>query len=260
MPKLIEIPPSNESKQKQFKPITVVNRTIAANCVVQRHSHSWGQFIYANSGVLSVVTDNHRYIIPPEQGVWVVPNISHQVSAITNSELTSFYVGVNCMENLAKDCCVLSVDGFLKSLILESKKTNKEYDWQDADGLLLRLIIEKLSKAPKVLLQLPYPKDKRLLTMLSMLQQHDYNHYDLAQWGKIVGASSRTLSRLFKVETGMTFSQWRQRLKVQLAITKMGQGHSIANIAAELGYESPSAFSYMFKENTGVSPSVYRDK
>ena len=62
---------------------------------------------------------------------------------------------------------------------------------------------------------------------------------------------------LFKAETGMTYSKWRQRLTVQIAMTKLGRGEQIAKIAADLGYESPSAFTYMFRENTGDTPSMY---
>ncbi|MBO9489427.1 helix-turn-helix transcriptional regulator [Endozoicomonas sp. G2_1] len=253
-----EIPPSKESNQAEIKPITVINRAIGIDSVVKKHKHDWGQFIYANSGVLSVVTDSSRYIVPPEQGVWVLPNINHEVSAITDVELTSFYFGNEVQDKLPKQSCVLAVNNFLKTLIVEAKQTKPNYHWSDSDGLLLRLIVEKLNLAPTVVFQLPYPRDKRLITMLTMLQQQPANRNSLVEWGQIVGASSRTLSRLFKAETGLDYSTWRQRLYVQLAISKLAQGHSITAIAAELGYESPSAFIYMFKENTGVTPSHYR--
>jgi len=260
MPKFKTINPSIESRQKIVVPITVVSRSIEANSVVKKHSHSWGQFVYANKGVLLVVTDKNRYIVPPEQGVWLLPEIDHEVSAITKVELTSFYFDNNLLRKLPEQCCVLRINNFLKALIQEADAITNNYLWSGADGLLLRLILEKLSLAPNVIFQLPFPKDSRLLTMLSMIQKEPWNSYKLPQWGEIVGASSRTLSRLFKNETGLSYSVWRQRLNIQIAISQLTKGESISNISSYLGYESPSAFTHMFKENTGMTPSCYRDK
>lgn len=260
MPNKVTVPPSIESEQPLLSPIKLVNRTLPMHSLVKKHSHDWGQFVYANTGVLSVVTDTEHYIVPPEQGVWIRPNTNHEVTALTEAELTSFYFDNNTLIALPNYSCVLVVDGFLKSLICEAKKVKLDYQWSDADGLLLRLIVKKLACAPQVALQLPYPKDKRLLAMLTLIQQAPSNNCNLAQWGKEVGASSRTLSRLFKKDTGLSYTQWRTRLTIQIAISKLGSGKPIASIAAELGYESSSAFSYMFKENTGVSPSFYRKK
>ncbi|WP_448555935.1 AraC family transcriptional regulator [Thalassotalea montiporae] len=254
------IPPSIESEQSLDRPVKVVNRTIANCTTVKRHSHDWGQFIYANKGVLSVVTDTDRYIVPPEQGVWVLPKISHEVTTLTEVELTSFYIRNDADNALPSECCVYEINHFLKTLILEAKSCSNDYQCNDADDLLLSLIQLKLATAPKVQLQLPYPQDKRLLAMLSIIQNNPSNRYDLKRWGEIVGASSRTLSRLFKAETGLTYNAWRQRLNVQLAISKLSNGDAISTIATDLGYESPSAFAYMFRENTGVTPSYYRDK
>ena len=260
MPKIITIPPSIESYQQLLSPIKVVNRILPIHSLVEKHRHEWGQFVYANSGVISVVTDTDRYVVPPEQGVLILPNTNHEVTAITEAELTSFYIDKNMLTPFPDNSCVLIVNDFLKALINEAKNTNRNYQWSDPDGLLLRLIVRKLALAKKVKLQLPYPKDKRLLAMLELIQNTPSSKDKLAQWGKKVGASSRTLSRLFKKETGLSYTQWRIRLTIQIAIRKLGSGQPIASIASELGYESTSAFSYMFKQSTGVSPSFYRNK
>ena len=260
MPKYKEILPSPESSANLRAPITVVSRSISANSVVKKHSHSWGQFVYANKGVMSVVTDTDSYIVPPEQGVWLLPKIEHEVTAITNVALTSFYFEMDLVDRLPKKCCVLSINNFLKTLILEASFIANDSNRSKADELLLRLILEKLSLAPNVIFQLPFPKDSRLLTMLSIIQAEPSNRYSLKQWGKLIGASNRTLSRLFKDDTGLNYSEWRQRLNIQIAIGQLMRGEPISNISSYLGYESPSAFTHMFKINTGMTPSFYRER
>jgi len=260
MPNLKKITPSKESKQRLTQPITIVSRSLGINSIVEKHSHSWGQFVYAHKGVLIVATPNEQYIVPPEQGVWLLPGIEHEVTAISNVELTSFYFDNALLKKLPSSCCVLKVNHFLKALIAEANEITNDYQWRSSDGRLLRLILDRLSLAENVILQLPYPKDSRLLKMLTLMQKDPSTNHNLEQWGKVVGASARSLSRLFKNETGLSYRTWRQRLNVQIAISQLSMGKSITSIALYLGYESASAFIHMFKVNTGMTPSFYRDK
>jgi len=260
MPNLKEITPSSESEQLLNKAITVVSRAIAINTIVSKHSHDWGQFVYACKGVLVVSTPFHRYIVPPEQGVWLLPGVAHEVTALSDVQLTSFYFDNSFLTVLPVECCVLKVNEFLKALIKEANNIEKDYQWNSTDGRLLRLILDKLSQAPSEIAQLPYPKDARLLAIFFEINNSPENKNTLAQWGNIVGASARTLSRLFKKETGMKYSEWRQRLTIQIAITQLSLGKSVHSVSLHLGYESPSSFIYMFRKIVGVTPSCYREK
>lgn len=260
MTTLNKILPSKESRQIPNQPITMINRKISKHTMVVKHSHSWGQFVYAEKGVLSVVTDDVRYIVPPEQGVWILPDIAHEVTAVTDVKLSSFYINNKSANALPKQCSVILVNSFLKALFREALTFSAKDFMTKGDKLVLSLILERIAIAPKVNFQLPYPKDARLLKIFFMIQENPAKTYRLNEWGNIVGASSRTLSRLFKLETGLTYRAWRQKLNIQLAISYLSSGKAIHNIALELGYESPSAFSHMFKAHTKMSPSFYRDK
>lgn len=256
---LINIAPSKESEQQLINPVTVVSRSITMNSVVTKHSHSWGQFVYAHSGVLAVSTTLNRYIVPPEQGVWLLPEVEHEVTAISNVQLTSFYFDITLLDQLPVECCVLQVNDFLKALIKEADTIENDYQWQSTDGRLLQLILDRLAQAPNEIFQLPYPKDPRLISLLKEIQASPENNNALVEWGSIVGASARTLSRLFKKETGLSYSEWRQRLNIQIAISQLSLGKSITSISLHLGYESPSSFIHMFKTKIGMTPSFYRE-
>lgn len=260
MPNLHSISPSSQSQQPLSMPITVINRHLDKNNHVAKHSHNWGQLIYACEGVMLVSTATERYIIPPEQAVWIVAGVVHDVVAITPVHLISFYFDEQQSTLLSKQSGVLQINQFLKTLIREASSIGSDYLWSGPDGLLLRLILNRLTSAAPVTLQLPFPTDPKLLKILFMQQQQPGLKYDLTTWGRIVGASSRTLSRSFKRQTGLTYNQWRQRLTVHVAISQMAEGQSIANIASTLGYESISAFGHMFKQNTHMTPGEYRDR
>ena len=106
-------------------------------------------------------------------------------------------------------------------------------------------------------LVLPLPRDARAKRVCQALLDHPADDRSLAAWGKLVGASSRTLARLFWRETGMTFGKWVQTMRLSLALDRLALGESVTRVALELGYATPSAFSAMFRRRLGASPSHY---
>lgn len=55
----------------------------------------------------------------------------------------------------------------------------------------------------------------------------------------------------------MSFSKWRQQARLLSGIRMLAEGVPISTVAMDLGYESPSAFSAMFRRALGVAPSEY---
>ncbi len=104
---------------------------------------------------------------------------------------------------------------------------------------------------------LPAVKDPRLIDITRKQQKFPALKTDLVAWGKFVNASPRTLSLVFKKETGITYSEWKQMLAIHIAIIELYLGESISTIAKNLGYESSSAFIYMFKRQMNVTPSNF---
>jgi AraC-like DNA-binding protein len=104
---------------------------------------------------------------------------------------------------------------------------------------------------------LPMPRDERLSRICEHLLDNPACEDSLDAWGARLGASSRTLARYFKEETGITFRTWRQQVRVAEAITRLAQGHSVTRVSADLRYGSASAFIAMFKHITGEPPQRY---
>jgi AraC-like DNA-binding protein len=101
------------------------------------------------------------------------------------------------------------------------------------------------------------PMDKRVANLATAQLAHPALSLTMDEWGLRLGVSSRTLSRVFQRETGMSFFRWRQQLHIGLALQRLAEGASVANIAIDLGYESTSAFIAMFRKITGTTPARY---
>lgn len=248
---------TNNTPIQTPQPITVLHRKIPELAGVKAYKHSFVQFIYIEQGVLSVINEQGRYLVPPKQGIVIPANIEHELFAKTEVNLSIVYFAEAEVEDFIKQTQVVSISNFLSTLLIESKKIEPNYQWQSSDGRLLRLIRDKISQAHPLDTFLPYPKDERLTNITEKLLKHPSLKSDLISWGKFVSVSSRTLTRVFKKETGITYSEWRQRLNIQIAIKHLALGENITNIAKLLGYESSSAFIYMFKKQMGISPNRF---
>ncbi len=245
------------SSEGESLPITVVHRAIPALAGVNMYQLPLSQYIYVEAGVLSVIHVSGRYFVPAKHGIIIPPQTEHQLLAKTAVTLSIYQFDDEQAVDLALSLQVSSVSPFLSALILESKNITQNYLWNSPQGRLFRTIRDGIVVSPKIDTFLPYPKDERLTNITDKLLLHPSLKSDLVSWGKFVKASSRTLTRVFKKETGITYSEWRQRLNVQIAIKHLAQGDSINSIAKLLGYESSSAFIYMFKKQMAISPKQF---
>jgi AraC-like DNA-binding protein len=96
-----------------------------------------------------------------------------------------------------------------------------------------------------------------LLALCRALLAHPENDDNLDIWAERVSASSRTLSRLFQRETGLSFVAWRQQARLAEALSRLALGQPIAVVARQLGYASASAFTAMFRRSLGATPKIY---
>ena len=80
----------------------------------------------------------------------------------------------------------------------------------------------------------------------------------LAELGRAVGASERTLSRLFRRDTGMTFPQRRGQLRLQHAMLLLATGSTVTGAGTASGYTNTSAFIAAFRDAFGITPAAYR--
>ena len=237
--------------------IVVIKREIPVLAGIPLHKHKRGQLYFIQKGVIAIVTTQGRYIAAPNQGVWVPAEQEHEVIAKTDTQLIHFYLAPEQCVDTPVHCVTIKASSFFSAMAVEASTIPNTYPWEGSDGRLLRLIRDRISQADLLDTFLPYPQDDRLKLIVDRLQKHPAIKTDLVAWGKFVNASSRTLTRRFKIETGMTYSDWRQSLNIQIAIKHIVLGDSINDIAKMLGYESSSAFIFMFKKQLGVTPNNY---
>lgn len=123
---------------------------------------------------------------------------------------------------------------------------------------LERVALDQLRCVEALPLELPSPRDARLRDVAAILDADPGDARTLAGLGAVVGASERTLSRLFRAETGMSFPQWRTQLRLHHALKMLAGGSSVTSTATACGYSTPSAFIEVFRHAYGMPPGAYQ--
>ena len=221
------------------------------------HQHLRGQVLYASTGTMSVVTEDGTWAVPPEQAVWIPPRIRHDVRSDGALAMRSLYLDVSVAKRFARRCEVWNITPLLRELIIAFGDLEVAQQLRPSGRRVAAVILDQLQALEAVPFHLPLPSDPRARAISERLLRDPADPRELAALADSVGASSRTIARLFLQQTGMSFGQWRRQLRVLAAVSKLGAGESVTEVAYDLGYQSPSAFVAMFKRVLGESPGRY---
>lgn len=247
-------------------------RHLEPDSEIQPHSHPWAQVAISISGVARITAAHSTYLVPAWRAVWIPPNVEHLVTVIEATELRTLYLHQQCdrpgpdvpAEQSAAwcQCRVLEVSALLREVVMQMD-IGMDGAQEPADDLLARerrlgeLVLDELRRAAAVRLGIELPQDKRLRALCEAVLADPARHATLEGWAGESAASTRTVARLFRQELGTSFGPWRQQVLLARALTLASKGRPMAQIANELGYTSPSAFTAMVRRAVGQPPSRF---
>lgn len=239
------------------RPVVAVALNYPGNHLIQAHRHQSAQLLYASEGVMTVTTNKGIWVVPPQRAVWVPMLTQHEILTFGRLSMRTLYIKGDAVSDLPNQCCVVTVSPLLRELILHATTLPRLYDLSGSDARIMSVILDQIQSLPVKPLDLRIPRDTRLNRIYKALADNPADNRSLEDWGHKVGACSRTLTRLFRAETEMSFRQWRRQFRILEALKRLGQREPITQIALDLGYDSPSAFICMFKKALGKTPGQY---
>lgn len=225
--------------------------------VIPDHLHPEDQLVFASHGVMTVHTADGIFVVPPLRAVWIPAGTPHSISMSGPVSLRTLYFDPKLVRRLPTACVVLNVSPLLKELVLHACEFPRMRMERLAHRRVIEVIIDQMKTARAIPLQLPQPRDPRAVRIAAALIEDPGQQETLQQLCRECGASKRTAERLFAAETKMSFSSWRQRLRLLHALRLLAAGEKVARAAIESGYTSTSAFITMFRRQLGVTPAHY---
>ncbi|MGE8547912.1 MAG: AraC family transcriptional regulator [Alcaligenes sp.] len=239
------------------RPLYGQERALPNQAISRPHRHPWVQFSYALTGVIEVRTAAGRFMAPPQQAVWVPAGVEHGVRCSPDAQIRSLYIDVQALPRQHEQCRVVAVNRLLRELIREFSALPVLYDREGEQGRLVQVLLDRLLAAPESGLILPWPADPRLRQVCQQLQAQPALGCTLEELAGQQGVSEKTLSRLFRQETGLTFRAWRQRLRIMSALPMLERHERVTDVALACGYDSMSAFVAAFRELMGQTPGEF---
>ena len=224
---------------------------------IEPHSHTKHQLIYAIKGLMIVESGNECWTVPPSRGVWMPCGQVHAIRCVGDVKMRSVFVRIDAATGLPLQSKAISISPLLSELIKASVSLKPPYAEDSRDARIMHLILDELALLPALPLSLPQPADPRINQICLAWQDDPGDASTVADWSERLALDQKTIQRLFRKETGMTFGQWRQQARLLLALERIAVGEKVIDIALELGYESPSAFTSMFKKQFGKTPSHF---
>jgi AraC-like DNA-binding protein len=252
------------------RPVRLRARSVPADAHFEPHSHAWAQVAYCASGMLQVTAatgagaEEVTYIVPPSRAVWIAPGARHSVHVLEDAEVRSLYIHASATPAGWAGCRVVVVSALLRELVQALDSVAATPEGAQREALLSRLVLDEIARADTQALGVPLPPpgtgDKRLRALCEAVLRAPAERATLAQWAAGVGASERTLARLFRDELGTSYQQWRQQAVLAHALPMLARGMPVAHVAAASGYSSDSAFTAMFKSAMGQPPSLFQPR
>ena len=222
-------------------------------------THPRGHLVYPARGVLSVHTERGTSIVPANRVGWTPAGFTHYHRAHGDTDMRIVFLPASLARLVSSRPAVLVVSGLAREILLALTGDAERVARDRAAGARLRrVLVDELHEAREQPLQLPEPRDDRLRAVARKLYESPADNTALADLGQAVGASSRTLSRLFHDELGMTFYEWRTQLRVFHALVLLADGHDTTHVARSCGWANPSGFIAAFTSIIGTTPGRYR--
>lgn len=220
------------------------------------HSTDRAQLIYPSRGVMTIETRSGAWVVPPLRACWLPAFEAHCVTTATGLEMHSVYCR-GLLELLPDRCGIVPVSPLMRELILALA----EHPLEDPALLpfdhMAAVLTRQIRLQPQTPLFLPSVRSDRLRRIAEALQADPADRRSLEDWASELATTSRTLSRGFAREVGMSFTEFRSQVRLHAALGKLAEGRSVTTVAYNLGFSSATNFISMFRRATGMTPKAY---
>jgi AraC-like DNA-binding protein len=227
------------------------------------HHHPYHQLEYALSGVAEVDTENGRYLLPPRQAIWIPAGVEHNTTLRGVRSVSVFFHPDDLIPAVGH-ANVLAVRPVLREMIHYATRwpINRCGVADDIPvsffATLALLIAEALDDA--LPLWLPTIGDPVVAAVIK-LTTDDMATVRLTEACAAVGISDRTLRRLIRADIGMSWSDYVLQASLMRAMALLAStDRSVIDVAATVGFISPSGFTRAFRKLTGTNPASYRSQ
>jgi len=240
------------------RPLVGYARDYAAAHDTGWHQHPRAQLLFSTAGVMRVGTETAWFIVPPGTGLWMPALHRHMTHMPPGLRMRALFLREDAARAGPGAVTVVAVSPLLRELILTACEQSITWDEDGPVRHVVALALHEIGRAATRPISVPACRDPRLQRVAAALLADPADPRGLEAFADMAGASARTLARLFRRDTGMSFQAWRRQLRLTEALASLAQGETPARAAAAVGYASGPAFGAAFRAAFGTTPGRSR--
>lgn len=227
------------------------------------HIHDLHQLEYSLHGAVELETTTARYLLPPQQAVWIPAGIAHQTRVRPAVRTVSAFFRPELIPQSGDRVRILAASPLMREMLLYGLRwpVDRHPDDTVADAFfvaLANLIADSLDHETP--LQLPTSTDPLISAVMTYAGEH-LDSATPAAAAAAAGISARTLRRRFPAATGMSWRTYLTHSRLLRAMALLADnGPTVMQVAAAVGFESHSAFTRAFTAYAGQTPTAYRHR
>jgi AraC-like DNA-binding protein/mannose-6-phosphate isomerase-like protein (cupin superfamily) len=226
------------------------------------HVHDLHEVEYAIEGVAEVQTGSARYLLPPQQAMWIPAGLAH-CTTLTRVKTVAVFFDPALVPGPDDRARVLAAAPVIREMIIYGQRWPINRPSRDAAAdayfqVLAAIVFDWLDH--EIPLSLPTTTDPVVSAAMDYTSAH-LGHVELSDVCRAVGVSDRSLRRAFSAVTGMSWRDYVQQSRLIRAMAILAEpGPSVLETATRVGFGSVSSFSRSFSKHTGETPSSYRQR
>jgi AraC-like DNA-binding protein len=224
------------------------------------HRHDLHQLLYAFEGSLTVEGPQGRYRIPHQFAAWIPAGAAHRTT-IQKVASGSIFIRPSLLTARADSPRVIVAPTLLRQMVLHAMRWPLDRAGDDATSAAYFVCFARLCEewiTNEVTLVLPVSDDARVAEIMEFTRRRIAT-VTLTEVCRKLGTSERSVRRQFAARVGISWEEYRQRLRIHMALDDLDMTRKpIGVIAADNGYESQAAFARAFRVIMGLSPTDYR--
>lgn len=236
------------------RPVTVLHQSFRVGARTRWHSHRRTELLHASGGLLVLHTESGTWTVPSGYALLVPADLPHELAAYGCCEMRAAFLTDEALgDAVPRGCRVIGVSELLEVALRSLANGPLLYGLDGRGGHLAALIVDEIREASEIQIALPMPQTSSLRKLAREMIQKPSLALDLDSWAEHVGVSRSTFTRRFRGETGLSFAEWRRRLRMLHTLTLQANGVPLRQAAMTAGYRNANALRDMMRRTLATT-------
>ncbi|MER5872749.1 AraC family transcriptional regulator [Streptomyces sp. NPDC002044] len=214
------------------------------------HVHDFHQFLHVPVGGIVVTARGRDYELSASVALWIPAGVPHSARFGADSVIAAEAFDAELFALPYEDVTTINITGSQRRLVLGRMRSTRA---EDDDPR----VFAALCAGHRNCLPLPQPTSHTAGAVARELARTPSDPRTATEWAENLYTSSTSLRRAFRTETGMAFSEWRTRLRLNHSLCLLEQGHLVSTVAARVGFVSTNGYILAFRRHFGQTPGAY---